>query len=81
MNVDYNSSKMLITTSFRKLIEQVLHADCISFESWLQHHLTPVHSLDMLATLLGSLPTVVEVPSCCKNDEYIPTISIYIKNN
>jgi hypothetical protein len=56
MNADCNSSKMLITTSFRKLIEQVLHADCICFESWLQHHLTLIHSFDMLATLLGSLP-------------------------
>jgi hypothetical protein len=56
INVDCNSSKMLITTSFKKLIKQVLHVDCISFEYWLQHHLTPVHSFDMLATLLGSLP-------------------------
>jgi hypothetical protein len=79
MNADCNSSKMLITTSFRKLIEQVLHADCISFESWLQHHLTPVHSFNTLATLLGSPPTVFEVPFCCKNDEYIPIISIYRK--
>jgi hypothetical protein len=80
MNADYIRSKMLITTSFRMLVEQVLHADCISFESWLQHHLTLAHSFDMLATLLGSLPHS-RGPLLCKNDEYIPTISIYIKNN